>query len=111
MANISISQAAKDWGIARSTIQRRLRSGDLSATGKAGAAKTIDTSELLRVFGEPKNVALQEQSDSLLHLQNALIEQLKSENTFLREQVENLNKQLAEIRRPILPRLLPWMKE
>jgi len=39
-----------------------------------------------------------------------LIEQLRSENAFLREQVVSLNKQLADIRQPILPKLLPWLK-
>jgi len=110
MAKLSISKAAREWGIARSTLQRKIRSGALSVSGQAGAAKTVDTSELLRVFGEPKGVALQEQSDSKTQLGDALIEQLRSENAFLREQVVSLNKQLADIRQPILPKLLPWLK-
>lgn len=47
--NISISQAAQDWGVSRTTIYQKIRDGDLSR----GSDKKIDTSEMLRVFGEP----------------------------------------------------------
>lgn len=115
MAKLNISQAAKEWGIARSTIQRKIRSGELSATTGDGASKVIDISEMLRVFGEPRGVAIQQQSDSMKQQKyaahEALVQQLRTENDFLRRQVEQLNSDLREIRRPILPRLLPWMKE
>ena len=49
---ISISEAARRWGVGRETIYRKQRAGELSfATTEP---PTIDGSEMLRVFGEPK---------------------------------------------------------
>lgn len=47
--NISVTKAAKDWGVSRTTIYQKINDGELSRT----ADKKIDTSEMLRVFGEP----------------------------------------------------------
>ncbi|WP_227678803.1 helix-turn-helix domain-containing protein [Psychrobacter faecalis] len=52
--NISLTKAAKEWGVSRTTIYQKVNDGELSRT----ADKKIDVSEMLRVFGEPisKNV-------------------------------------------------------
>ena len=47
--NISVTKAAKEWGVSRTTIYQKINDGDLSRT----TDKKIDTSEMLRVFGEP----------------------------------------------------------
>ena len=47
--NISVTKAAKEWGISRTTIYQKVNDGELSKT----ADKKIDVSEMLRVFGEP----------------------------------------------------------
>jgi hypothetical protein len=47
--NISVTKAAKEWGISRTTIYQKFNDGELSRT----ADKKIDVSEMLRVFGEP----------------------------------------------------------
>ena len=47
--NISVTKAAKEWGVSRTTIYQKVNDGELSRT----ADKKIDTSEMLRVFGEP----------------------------------------------------------
>ncbi len=52
MAILNYSAAARAAGVARSTIQRHIKSGKLSATTRADGARGIDTAELLRVFGE-----------------------------------------------------------
>jgi excisionase family DNA binding protein len=52
MAILSISEAARAWGIGRSTLQRAIKEGRLSAANRADGSKGIDTAELLRVFGE-----------------------------------------------------------
>lgn len=54
MARVSISEAARLASVSRPTIYKLLKSGELSYTSvvKHGkAVKTIDTSELIRVFG------------------------------------------------------------
>ncbi|MEN6671347.1 plasmid replication DNA-binding protein [Psychrobacter sp. B38] len=47
--NISVTKAAKEWGVSRTTIYQKVNDGELSRT----ADKKIDTAEMLRVFGEP----------------------------------------------------------
>lgn len=55
MAILSISEAARAWGVGRSTLQRAIKEGRLSATNQADGSKGIDTAELLRVFGEARS--------------------------------------------------------
>ena len=47
--NISVTKAAKEWGVSRTTIYQKVNDGELSRTSD----KKIDVSEMLRVFGEP----------------------------------------------------------
>lgn len=47
--NISVTKAAKEWGVSRTTIYQKVNDGELSRT----ADKKIDITEMLRVFGEP----------------------------------------------------------
>jgi predicted transcriptional regulator len=47
--NISVTKAAKEWGVSRTTIYQKVNNGELSRT----VDKKIDVSEMLRVFGEP----------------------------------------------------------
>lgn len=54
MAILSISEAARKAGVARSTIQRKLKEGSLSAIRRPDGTRGIETSELYRVFGEPQ---------------------------------------------------------
>lgn len=56
--NISVTKAAKEWGVSRTTIYQKVNNGQLSRT----ADKKIDTSEMLRVFGEPASKKCTEQS-------------------------------------------------
>lgn len=54
MARVSISEAARLASVSRPTIYKMLKSGELTYTSvvKHGkSVKTIDTAELLRVFG------------------------------------------------------------
>lgn len=53
MAVLSISEASRRWRMGRTTIQKAIREGRLSATGQPNGSKGIDTAELLRAFGEP----------------------------------------------------------
>lgn len=51
---LSINKAAKAAGCSRSTIQRKIAAGQLSATRQPDGSQGIETSELFRVFGEPE---------------------------------------------------------
>ena len=48
---ITIVQAAQKWGINRTTIYRKIKSGELSKTED----NKIDPAEMSRVFGNPKS--------------------------------------------------------
>ena len=101
---ISVTKAAKEWGVSRTTIYQKVNDGELSRT----ADKKIDTSEMLRVFGEPVLKKRTEQSlntSDSTHLNSqtvqsctALEHQLELEklkNEHLRQQVSD-QKQLIE---------------
>ncbi len=118
MARLSISQAAKEWGVSRHSIAAAIKSGQLTASAGPRNSKALDPTDLIRVFGEPPSSSRSAGQPMTDQVSEQLTQQLKSEVLFLRNQVENqnkqiedLNKQLADIRRPILPRLLPWMKD
>ncbi len=49
---ISISEAARRWGVGRETIYRKHRAGDLSLA--TSEPPTVEVAEMLRLFGEPK---------------------------------------------------------
>lgn len=72
MATVSITQAAKLAGVSRSTLYRKyISTGQLSVISDHNGKKKIDTSELLRVFGELKKdseTAL-DNADTLSHKQ------------------------------------------
>ena len=95
MAVISISEAARSWRIARSTLQRALQEGKLSATPRADGSKGIDTAELLRVFGEAPG-ALQERGSS--EVQHATLPETEPALVTLQVQVKLLQEQLQEAR-------------
>ena len=56
--NISVTKAAKEWGVSRTTIYQKVNDGELSRTSD----KKIDVSEMLRVFGEPTSKKRTERS-------------------------------------------------
>ncbi|MGP5495230.1 plasmid replication DNA-binding protein [Psychrobacter celer] len=56
--NISVTKAAQQWGVSRTTIYQKINDGELSRT----ADKKIDVSEMLRVFGEPTSKKRTERS-------------------------------------------------
>lgn len=118
MATLTVSTAAKITGKNRSTIQRYIQSGKLSASKDANGVLIVDTAELSRVFG---NIATDwnDQSDG---------EPDNQDNAALRETVDVLREQLKvaqererrllsmleseqEARRQLEQRLLPAANE
>lgn len=115
MALVSISEAARLTGKARSTLHKYINQGKLSTTtDKNTGSKSIETSELIRVFGEISNstttcndsvthVSKQQQETSndtqLLQTKLQLLEQ---ENAHLKAEKELLSKNLDDIRQAML---------
>ena len=65
MTILGINAAARAAGVARSTIQRAIKNGRLSATSTATGERGIDLAELLRVFGPLPPSRLEQAAASL----------------------------------------------
>ena len=114
---ISVTKAAKEWGVSRTTIYQKVNDGELSRT----ADKKIDVSEMLRVFGEPISKKRTERSvntvqSTLLNNQSVQystdiehqLELEKLKNEHLSQQVneqkkliENYQQQIAQLNKTL----------
>ncbi|MCV4982864.1 helix-turn-helix domain-containing protein [Escherichia coli] len=113
MARVSISEAARLVSVSRPTIYKLLKSGELSYTSvvKHGkSVKTIDTAELIRVFGAIAVVNVGESdtvkfddmptsvnSDFLQSLQHQLT-LLQAENAGLKDAVNARDEHISSLR-------------
>lgn len=113
MARVSISEAARLASVSRPTIYKLLKSGELSYTSvvKHGkAVKTIDTSELMRVFGSIEVVSDSKSdgvnvdgaptpinSDFLQSLQHR-VTLLQAENAGLKDAVNARDEHISSLR-------------
>ncbi len=82
MPIFTITEAAKAVGISRPTLYRRIKSGQLSTVRKPDGARGIDSSELVRVFGE-----LQTDTDRAVKSEHREIEAV------LRERIQGLTRE------------------
>ena len=97
---LTITQAAKLYGVARTTPYRAIQRGTMSSTVRGDGAHVIAFSELLRVWGEPPNMPPEMQQNAAgqgdatqqgaaAEIWTAMLEELKS----LRSAVERLEEQ------------------
>jgi hypothetical protein len=115
---LSISKASVTWGVSRTTIHKKIKTGQLSKLENG----TIDTSEMIRVFGEPHvkvdsthpvQVVNEVHPDKLLeqrirHLETSLSES-KERETWLQNQVGNLTDTIKLLDAPKAPKRRSWM--
>ena len=113
MARVSISEAARLASVSRPTIYKLIKSGELSYTSvvkHGNSVKTIDVSELIRVFGaldvvsESKNnnvksddLSTPVNSDFLQDLQHR-VALLQAENTGLKDAVNARDEHISSLR-------------
>lgn len=115
MAIVSISEAARLTGRSRKTIQRYVADGRISLSQRDAGRSGIDTSELVRVFGELSHPAPALSHAPVSHLDAssvppdvaALLASLQAENAVLKAQVEAQNANLADLRQSL--RLLEYV--
>jgi septal ring factor EnvC (AmiA/AmiB activator) len=97
--SITISEAARRWGVGRETIYRRKRDGRLSFA--TTDPLTVKASEMLRVFGEPKpkpkNAAGRGSIVALTRLE-VMCELLKAEGDRLKAELEAVREELRDAR-------------
>ena len=115
--NISVTKAAKHWGVSRTTIYQKVNNGELSRT----ADKKIDVSEMLRVFGEPiskkrtersvntvQSTPLNSQSvqhntdiEHLLALEKLKNEHLSQQVSDQKKLIENYQQQIVQLNKTL----------
>jgi predicted nucleic acid-binding Zn-ribbon protein len=90
MAEVSQAKAARLAGVSRTTIHTKIKAGVLSLSPD----KKIDTSELIRVFGQISD------HDPLQDAQKPVqqADQLTVENEYLKQRIRDLESAAADIR-------------
>lgn len=112
MANLTVAEAARLAGKNRSTIQRYIQSGKISASKDKNGVLVIDTSELLRVFDilAPDSEASELPENDNQAALAATIELLKDQLKAAQARENRLMAMLEheqETRRQLEQRLLP----
>ena len=102
MALVNFTQAAKMAGISRSYFHRKyIKQGVLSVSTDSDGNKKVDTSELLRVFGELKGVPVHSEQDTLnaqgAHSDVNPDSELLAENEILRAKLVMIESQAEEL--------------
>jgi len=109
---VSIQDIQKQWKISRPTVYKHIRQGKLSrlANGK------VDVSEVVRVYGEPKETQTRQEIDTIESQEKALLlekirllesqlNDAKERENWLKSQVETAQAtiKLLEYRQPVQP--------
>lgn len=106
---LTIPQAAKLYGKHRSTIHRNIASGRLSCGFRGDGTRVIDMTELVRCYGEPKQLPPELQPSATAaneDLQHAMLQALQA----MHQELISLRKEVAQLRRlppPASPSELP----
>jgi len=97
MTLLSTNDAARVAGISRRSIQRAIKEGRLSATTDGDGNRVIDTSELIRVYGELRRVA--DDQATMTHsvaTEATLIAVLQNQLQHAQDQLEQVMRQAYE---------------
>jgi hypothetical protein len=115
MAKVNLSQAAKLTGKNRTTIWRHIHSGKISIERDRDGLPFVDTSELIRVYGELEPIATGS-SEKKPHQATydyedliAIVELLRKEQAEMKAEIENLTNRLTYT--PELKRNLQSVKQ
>jgi chromosome segregation ATPase len=98
MSKLSISEAHRATGKARSTIERHIADGTLSAEKNEAGRAYIDVSELQRVYGEVNPAAIKKAKQKPAALQDAATEN-DAELQLLRVKLEFTERERDEAQR------------
>jgi len=106
MSIVSISEAARLTGKSRQTLYKHLHNGQLSLSIDVNRSKGIDTSELIRVYGQLKidklttvqvdktGHELTKQNDDIVNIDNQRLTELEKELALSKLKIEEQQKQL-----------------
>jgi len=101
MAWHSVRQALILTGKARSTLYRDMAKGRVSYRTESDGSRSVETSELIRVYGELRQGETEKRDTrgQLNETANLAISELVSEIRSLREEVSGLKAELQDMRR------------
>lgn len=101
MAWHKVRQAQKLTGKARSSLYRDMSSGRLSYRTDSDGGRSIETSELIRVYGElrQEGTVSRDTDRQVNETQNQVMSELIREIKSLRDEVSGLRNELQEVRR------------
>ena len=94
MTKISPTEAAKRWKIGKTTIYRAIERGDITPTQDGSGHKKIDITDMLRVFGEPKQAKDAPESDSSSAMVKTLREMIERQDKAHNEHLKSLQAQV-----------------
>jgi hypothetical protein len=93
MAQLSLTEVSKRFNVNRTTIYRAVSNGKLSRLSNG----LFDLAEVIRVFGEPAPVKSEPIPDKGSSEQSKLVEVLERELLFLKNQIEQKDKQINSL--------------
>lgn len=98
MAKLNLTKSAKSAGIARGTLYNHIKQGKVSCEVNKEGKRVIDTSELMRVYGDLKNIKVSNERS-----RGRTIEQSKTPKTsaieqVLRERISDLQQQIENFK-------------
>lgn len=106
MAKVSVSEAAKLTGKSVKTIYRHIDTGKLSSSQNDNGSKSIDTSELQRVYSELKiqheNVIVSQMSELENKNDNQMRHFLQQENELLKKLLDEKESHIASLKQAML---------
>lgn len=102
--HLTVTQAAKLYGFARSTINRKLTLGRMSSTVRGDGVRVVALSELIRVWGEPPQAESDTQQDAPpAEVFSDMLEELR----LLRSEVAELKQAMLRLPAPETPQEPP----
>ena len=92
MTILTMTQAAKQAGISRSTLYRTIRAGRMSVVSLPTGGRGVDTAELMRIFGP-----LQSETSQVTQIRTSSdIAVMRERCTMLEREIEWLRAELAD---------------
>jgi len=106
MAKVSVSEAAKLTGKSVKTIYRHIDTGKLSSSQNDNGSKSIDVSELQRVYGNLKlkneNDMNSQMSDTENQNDNQIRQLLQQENEMLKKLLDEKENHIVSLKQAML---------
>lgn len=102
MTKLSVSEAIRLSPVARATFYRMLEKGEISSSVDGRGKRSIDLSELQRVFGELKDKAVKKESKGVEQSQKLSeqteMNEMRLKIQFLEQQLRDKSEQLSEVK-------------